>query len=549
MVLFAYVTLHLINHIPGLWSLEAMDAARKVLHWPWFNPVGVTILYGSFLIHGGLAFYALYQRRRLTMRMGEALQMLFGLSLPLLLVAHMLGTRIAFSVFGADVNYAYVLLAQWQFDPWIGVRQTFVLFAAWVHGCIGVYYWLRLKPGYTQYEPLLFGLAILIPALSLAGFVRGSRDALALAADPAWLAAFQTKIRWPHATQIDTLQQVESWFFAAFCSAIIGVLILRWARALWEKRRGFIELTYDDGRKVRFPPGGSILDLSRAAGIPHASVCGGRGRCSTCRVRVTQGAENLPPPDASEQKVLSRVKASAQVRLACQTRPRTGAVDIMRLLPATAQVKDGFSKPDYIQGKELDVTIMFADIRAFTQLSEDKLPYDVVFMLNRYFECAGAAITESGGYLDKFIGDGVMAIFGIDDGPEAGCRAAIRASRNMFERLEELNRMLQLDLESPIRIGVGLHHGPAIVGEMGFGDATAITAIGDTVNTASRLESMTKDFAAQIVVSETVSATGNIDLSAFERRDADIRGRTGVIPVYAIVNALDLQEGESKGQS
>ncbi|MBT5109003.1 MAG: adenylate/guanylate cyclase domain-containing protein, partial [Rhodospirillaceae bacterium] len=101
----------------------------------------------------------------------------------------------------------------------------------------------------------------------------------------------------------------------------------------------------------------------------------------------------------------------------------------------------------------------------------------------------------------------------------------------------------------PIRIGVGLHHGPAIVGEMGYGDATAITAIGDTVNTASRLESMTKDFKAQIVVSETVAEAGHINLSAFDRRDADIRGRTGVIPVYAITDALDLPQGESKGQS
>ena len=537
------------NHIPGLWSLDAMDAARNVIHWPWFNPLGVTILYGSFLIHGGLAFYALYQRRRLTMRTGEAVQMVFGLSLPLLLIAHMLGTRAAFSFFGTDVNYAYVLLAQWQFDPTAGIRQILVLFAAWVHGCIGLYYWLRLKPGYKRREPLLFGLAILIPTLSLAGFVRGSKDALALAADPAWLAAFQAKIRWPDTTEIDLLRQIEAWFFAAFCGAIIGVLILRWARAVWEKRRGFVELTYDDGRTVRFPPGGSILDLSRAAGIPHASVCGGRGRCSTCRVRVTRGAENLPPPDASEQKVLSRVKAGAQVRLACQTSPRNGAVDIIRLLPATAQAADGFLQPDYLQGKELDVTILFADIRAFTQLSEDKLPYDVVFLLNRYFECVGAAITESGGYLDKFIGDGVMAIFGIDDGPEAGSRAAMRAVRNMFERLEDLNRMLQLDLDAPIRIGVGLHHGPAIVGEMGYGDAIGITAIGDTVNTASRLESMTKEFKAQLVVSESVATAGHVDLSAFDRRDADIRGRTGIIPVYAIANVRDLPPDETAPQS
>ena len=525
-----------------------MDAARKIIHWPLFNPVGVTVLYGSMTIHGGLAFYALYQRRRLKMRFGAAVQLVFGLSLPLLLIDHMLGTRAAFSFLDTQVNYIYVLLAQWRFDPLIGIRQILVLSAAWVHGCIGMYYWLRLKPAYKQWEPFLFGVAVLIPALSFAGFIRGSRDALALAADPVWLAAFQTKIQWPDAAEIRLLHQIESWFFIVFFSMLTGVLALRWARTIWEKRRGVVELTYDDGRTTWHPPGGAILDLSRAAGIPHASVCGGRGRCSTCRVRVTRGAENLPPPDASEQKVLARVKAGPQVRLACQARPRSGTIDIIRLLPPTADAKDGFSQPDYIQGKELDVTVLFADIRAFTELSEDKLPYDVVFMLNRYFECVGAAITESGGYLDKFIGDGVMAIFGINDGPEAGSRAAVRAARNMFERLEGLNRLMQSDLESPIRIGVGLHHGPAIVGQMGYGDAIGITAIGDTVNTASRLESMTKDFKAQLVISESVAKAAKLDLSAFSQRDADIRGRTGVITVHAIADALELKKGELESE-
>ena len=86
-----------------------MDAARKIIHWPLFNPVGVTVLYGSMTIHGGLAFYALYQRRRLKMRFGAAVQLMFGLSLPLLLIDHMLGTRAAFSFLDTQVNYIYVL--------------------------------------------------------------------------------------------------------------------------------------------------------------------------------------------------------------------------------------------------------------------------------------------------------------------------------------------------------------------------------------------------------------------------------------------------------
>jgi adenylate cyclase len=542
LILFTYVTIHLVNHMAGLWSLDAMDRARNILHWPLFNPVGVTVLYGAMLIHSGLALYALFQRRRLTMCWGEAAQLIFGLSIPLLFAGHILGTRMAFSFFGADVNYPFVLLAQWNYDPWIGVRQIIVLLIAWSHGCFGLYYWFRLKPWYQGREPLLFGLAVLAPALSIAGFARGSKDALALAADPAWLAAFQATVRWPSADQIGELGQIQALMFMIYCGLIGAVLVARWVRRAWEKRRGYVRLTYDDGQIVRVPPGGSILDISRGAGVAHASVCGGRGRCSTCRVRVMRGGEHLSPADASEEKVLKRVKAGAQVRLACQAKPLGGALEVVRLLPAAAEAKDGFARPDYIQGKELDVTILFADIRAFTSLSEEKLPYDVVFLLNRYFECVGAAITDSGGYLDKFIGDGVMAIFGIDDGPEAGSRNAINAAREMGVKLAELNKTLENDLDSPIRIGVGLHHGAAIVGEMGYGAATTLTAIGDTVNTASRLESMTKEFGVQLIVAESVATAAKIDLSAFERREADIRGREGVISVFAIENAIDLEQ-------
>ncbi|MBL4721370.1 MAG: (2Fe-2S)-binding protein, partial [Alphaproteobacteria bacterium] len=214
---------------------------------------------------------------------------MFGLSIPLLLVGHVLGTRMAFSNFGTDVNYPFVLLAQWQFDPLIGIRQIVVLFVAWTHGCLGLYYWFRLKPWYPRCAPLLFGFAVLIPALSLARFARGSKDVLALATDPVWMAAFKAQVRWPGADQITEMLAAKDALFLGYCGLIVAVLLARGLRRMWERRRGYIRLTYDDGQIVRVPPGGSILDISRAAGVPHASVCGGRGRCSTCRVRIMRG--------------------------------------------------------------------------------------------------------------------------------------------------------------------------------------------------------------------------------------------------------------------
>src|SRR4029077_2990938 len=104
------------------------------------------------------------------------------------------------------------------------------------------------------------------------------------------------------------------------------------------------------------------------------------------------------------------------------------------------------------------------------------------------------------GRVDKFIGDGVMALFGVERDAEAACREALAAARLMSERLEELKRSLRGAIDQPLRLGIVIHVGPTIVGEMGYGTATAITAIGDAVNTASRLETLTKTYGCQLVV-------------------------------------------------
>lgn len=540
LVLFAYITLHLTNHMAGLWSLQAMNATREVMHAPWRSMPGTVLLYGSMMIHALLAFQVIFQRRRLRVSFDEGLQLVLGLAIPLLLVGHVMGTRIASTYFELRVDYATVLLAQWYVDPMNGARQLAVLFAAWVHGCLGLHHWLFIKPWYPRWRPVLFALALLIPTLALTGWAQGTKEVLALAADPAWLEAFKTRVRWPDMAEMATMGRLANIFTFAVLGMLAAALALRSLRVYWERYRGIVRLSYDGGTTVQFPPGRSILEASRAAAIPHASVCGGRGRCSTCRVRIMRGAENLPPASAAEQKVLDRVKAGIQVRLACQTRPRGGEVEIMRLLPASAEAADGFARPGYLQGQEMEIAILFADLRAFTKLAEKKLPYDVVFLLNRYFDCMGTAVTESGGHLDKFIGDGVMALFGIEDGPEAGCRAALAAARQMGLRLEELNRALVHDLDEPLRIGIGIHCGPAIVGMMGYGAATSVTAIGDSVNTASRLETQTKEYGAQLVVSQSTAQRAGVDFSAFERHDILIRGRSEPMTVHVVPLSRDL---------
>jgi adenylate cyclase len=149
-------------------------------------------------------------------------------------------------------------------------------------------------------------------------------------------------------------------------------------------------------------------------------------------------------------------------------------------------------------------------------------------------------VQAAGGRLDKFIGDGVMAIFGLDREPEVACRQALDAARRMGLALDDLNEALSGDLDTPLRIGIGLHAGPAIVGEMGYDRAASLTAIGDTVNTASRLESLTKEFKVELVVSQELIDRAGADLGAFPLHEVDIRGRQGRLGVRAVLQARDL---------
>ena len=287
------------------------------------------------------------------------------------------------------------------------------------------------------------------------------------------------------------------------------------------------------------PRGFTVLDASRTGGIPHASVCGGRGRCSTCRVHVVRGLESLPPASDDERRVLARVRAAPDVRLACQSRP-VHDVEVVPLLAPSIEVGEA-GTADVRQGHESEIAVLFADLRGFTRMAEHKLPYDVVFVLNRYFEAVGTAITGAGGVTNQFTGDGVMALFGIDDGPAVGARQALAAARAMVERVAGLSAELAGDLPAPMRIGIGVHAGPAVVGQMGWGQSFYLTAVGDTVHAAARLEQATKDYGAELVVSEEVARYAAIDLSAFPGHDLAVRNRAGGVSVRVIarVAALD----------
>jgi adenylate cyclase len=264
-------------------------------------------------------------------------------------------------------------------------------------------------------------------------------------------------------------------------------------------------LDFIDDKPVKTDSDTPILQASLSAGINHTHICGGRMRCSTCRVLVSEGLENIRPRNAREARLAAIKGFSPDVRLACQS-TATGDVQLKRLVldddDISQAIHEGRAGINVV-GREIDATILFADIRSFTAFSEKSLPYDIVHILNRYFDAIGGAIDSYGGYIDKYMGDGIMAIFGLEHGhDEHHAILAMRSAKAMLEAVKEFNVYLKKRYSHEFRIGIGIHTAPAIVGELGFRKKTEFTAIGDTVNTASRIESLNKLAGTTALVSE-----------------------------------------------
>ena len=540
-VLFFYVVTHLLNHALGLISLRVLEAGRTWFVFIWHNPLGQTVLYGALLVHFCLALWSLYQRRTLRLSRWEWTQWILGVLIVPLGAIHVVGTRVAHELYNVDPGYPWVL-GSLLVSNWTGIVRQFSLpLVVWLHACIGLHFAWRLRPWYRAWLPALYAFALLVPIAGIAGAGIALRDVAELAQRPGFLEELFVRVRVPTADQIATLYAIADALQFTALGLLVIMLLARPARTLWERRAGVVHLSYGERRTASHATGLTILEMSRIAGIPHASVCGGRGRCSTCRVRIAgEDRAKLPPASAEEQKVLSRVGAPDNVRLACQLRPPPGRYRVTPLLPASAGPVEAYRRQPQAHGGEHYVAILFADIRGFTSISEGKLPYDVVFILNRYFRATGHAIEAAGGRVDKFIGDGVMAIFGLTTDPQTACRQALDAARRMALALDDLNEALSGDLDMPLRIGIGLHAGPAIVGEMGYERAAQITAIGDTVNTASRLESLTKEFGAELVVSQELLDSAGLDPETAPRHDVEIRGRQGRLAVRAFKSAAGL---------
>lgn len=539
LIMLAFVVTHLLSHVTLLISSEWADMSLAVLMEPWRTMLGMVLLAGAFVVHYVNALWSIYIRRSLRVPRWELWQLLLGLAIPLLLTLHVVGTRVAELTMGVTQSYASVLLTFWYSAPWLGVLQTVSLIVIWVHGCIGVHFWLRTKSWYRDWIVPFRAFAVLLPTLALAGFVAGGNQARRDAAnDPEHVkSTYQSTGATPQA--VAAVYQI-TWTALGIHVGLVGFAFgARAVRGWLYRRREPPMLTHVGGRKLAILPGATVLETLRDNGIPHASVCGGRARCTTCRVMVTQGVDALPEPQVQEQAALTRIKASPGTRLACQIRP-TEDIAIMPLFAADVSALDGTVRGG-LEGSERLITVVFVDLRGSTTIGEAKLPYDVLYLLNQFFREMTRALTATRGHYSQFTGDGLMALYGLNEAdPKRGAADALGGAREMLSGLDRLNRQLRNEMSQPLRIGIGIHHSEAIVGAMGPPKSQIVTAIGDTVNICARLESLTKDFDVPVIVSRQAAEAAGLDVGGRKLHEVPVKGRVAKVEFYALDTVPEL---------
>ena len=533
-ILFFYVFTHLLNHSLGLISLDTMEQGRAIFLRFWRHDVLFYVLYGALSIHFLLGVYALARRRSFRMSRKEWIRNSCAVLIPFFLASHLSITLWGSRFLGLNDSYAFMIISTYIFDPFGYIILGLMLLLVWTHGSIGIIGLIEFREFYSKRRGLFQGLILGLPLIAYGGYIRASIElSEASQSNPITIlelisnSNFTAEIGEKIVSLSDLLQ------FLVYPILLSLFVAFYFIRNLLEKRFNSIQVQYTDGTNINVSRGSSLLEASHKAGRYHESVCGGRGRCTTCRVRVTSSLGELPKPNKIEQSVINRLNFDQSLRLACQLRPETD-IEINPLIKLVNHDKQNlrFSNQENLSGIEKETVIMFCDLRGFTRLSDGKMPFDVVFILNKYFKLVTDAVEENKGRIDKFIGDGVMAIFDKDTTISKNCKNALKGAAMITTYLNDLNDELSTEDIEPLRLGIGIHSGNAIIGKMGYGEASTDTAIGDTVNVASRLEQLTKDYSCQLMFSSAVAENAALDKTKLNSVKTKIRGKKDYLEAF-----------------
>jgi adenylate cyclase len=517
LVLFAFAASHFTNHAFGIFRLGTVETMRHAIMWPWNSTAGQLILLAALMSHAGLGVSTFYRRRHFLIPWTDRVQLTLGLAVPLLLIPHAVNVRAAELLFGIPVSYLRVLFQIWIASPISTIIEQYTLLLfVWIHGCIGIHKWLRFRRFYIRAFPFIVALASLLPALAIVGIAdAGWAVQDAIARDP------RIASRVPMPTTSEALKLVRlTWSLLASYLGLVGaVFLLRLLREWYGRRFRPIRVRFGT-TEIVIPRGLTLLEASRRAGLPHAAVCGGRGRCSTCRVLVLAGAEHLPAPEAMEQSTLERIGAKGHVRLACQLRP-THDVDALPLVPSNLGRYEAAAAASQV-AREQEIAAIFVDLRDSTKLANERLPYDALYILDRYVSVVRQAISRNRGIVTSVAGDGIVAFFGGDCDARTGCRRAIKSIYEIWRNIGELNELLESTFSFRLAFGAGCHAGIAVVTP-----ATPDFAgqfLGEVGNIASRLEGLTKVLQCTTVISRQVVELGSLPVRSEVFSTHELRG-------------------------
>ena len=285
----------------------------------------------------------------------------------------------------------------------------------------------------------------------------------------------------------------------------------------------------------------TILDAALQHRLGHTHSCGGQGRCSTCRVLILDGIEHCTPADATERAIAERMRFGPSIRLACRTRV-TNNVRVRRLVldeydkTLTSLIDEPVSAGPV--GEEREIAVLFSDIAGFTPFAENLPAYDVIHVLNRYFHQMDRIITRFGGRINNYMGDGLIALFGVDDNRQAPLEA-VQAGMAMLAALDQFSPYLRELYQASFRIRIGVHYGEVVLGELGSPKNKRMTAIGDAVNLASRIETANKGAGTQFLISQETLAPISRHVQVGKTIEVELPGKSGIHKLYEVVGVTD----------
>ncbi|GLS17529.1 hypothetical protein GCM10007874_05440 [Labrys miyagiensis] len=336
LVLLVFVLGHLINLALALDSIEAMNQARAVLLAPWRTLPGMVLLSASMVIHAVLGLVTIASRRSFALSRTDWVQLLLGVVTVPLLINHLALVGV-FKTLNSQFEPDYGLLFAifWKYIPSNALLQVLGVVAVWVHGAIGIYSWLVLRPVWRRIGPLVTPVFFLVPIAALLGFAQGGKDVMVrLAGNGEWQAKIADNMALITASKAQ-IESIRNWMLLGYAVLALLAFASFIIRALHTRAQP-VPVLYDGGVSVSGKRGLSVLEVSLLNHVPHAHVCSGRARCGTCLIEVDSGAQGLTPIKGDEAATLHRIHAGPGQRLACQARLTGGPVEVTRLRPAYA---------------------------------------------------------------------------------------------------------------------------------------------------------------------------------------------------------------------